>query len=53
MEESSTYFHNGASISMSFIINAKNQGPSLEPWGTPAGTLAQSEKILFGSFTLC
>ena len=41
---SSTYFHMRASTLRSLIMSKKSQGPSLVPWGTPAGTGPHSEK---------
>lgn len=37
----------------SFIININNQGSSLAPWGTSAGTGPHSEKQLADSLTRC
>ena len=41
---SSTYFHVRASTLRSLIMSKKSQGPSLVPWGIPAGTGPYSEK---------
>ena len=51
---SSTYFQRSVSVTLrSLIMRRYNQGPSLVPWGTPAGTVDHSEKQSDANFTLC
>ena len=50
---SSTYFQVSASTSRSLIINKNNQGPSLVPCGTPAGTRPHSDRKPDDSLTRC
>ena len=49
---SSTYIQlSKLGIWRSLSIKIKSHGPSLVPWGTPAGTGAESEKQLFANLT--
>ena len=50
---SSTYFQVSASTSRSLIINKNNQGPSLVPCFTPAGTRPHSDRQSDDSLTRC